>query len=49
MAMIPQEELGQADRNLFAKIIQAKRTMIQDGRTYDGMNDQAERKEEPPD
>ena len=47
--MIPQEELEQSDNRFFAKIIQAKRTTIQDGCTNDGVNDPAERNEEPPD
>ena len=49
MRMIPQEELEQADNSFFAKIILAKQTAIQDGRTDDGVNDPAEQNEEPPD
>ena len=49
MAMMSQEALKQADSIFFAKIIRAKRTTIQDGRTDEEMNDPAERNEEPPD
>ena len=49
MRMMPQETLEQADDSFFAKIIRAKRRIIQNGRTDDGGNDPAERNEEPPD
>ena len=49
VTVTPQEELEQADHSFLAKISRAKRTIIQDGRTDDGVNDQAERNEEPPD
>ena len=49
MTMIPQEELEQADNSFFAKIIWVKWTTVQYGRTDDGVNDPAERNEEPPD
>ena len=42
-------ESEQANRSFLAKILRSKRTAIQDGRTDDGMNDPAERNEEPPD
>ena len=44
-----QEEFEQADHRFFAKIIRDKKTKIQDGRTDDGVNDLAERNEEPSD
>ena len=39
----------QANISFLAKILRAKRTTIQDGRTDDGTNDPVERNEEPPD
>ena len=49
MSMTNQEALEQADHSFFAKIVRAKRTIIQDGCTDDGVNDLAKRNEEPPD
>ena len=45
---LSQDSLEQAHNNFFAKIIRAKRTIIQDGRTNDGVNDLAEENEGPP-
>ena len=42
-------ELEQNKSHFIAKILQAKRTAIQDGRTDDGTNGPAEQNEEPPD
>ena len=44
-----QDALEQADTCFFAKMIWAKQTTIQDGRTNDGVNDPVEGNEEPPD
>ena len=43
MTMMPQEALEQADNSIFAKIIRAQRTTIQDGCTDAGVNDLAEK------
>ena len=49
MSLGQSEELKQAYISFLAEIVRAKRTTIQDGRTDEGMNDPAERNEEPPD
>ena len=49
MPMMHTEDLKQANTSFLAKILRAKRTTIQDGRTDEGTNDPAERNEEPPD
>ena len=43
------EELTAANTSFLAKIVDAKRTTIQDGNMDEGPNDQAERNEESPD
>ena len=42
------EALAAANANILSKILRAKRTTIQVGRTDEGPNDQAERNEETP-
>ena len=49
MALISSEELAAANTRFLAKITQAKRMTLQDGRMDKGPNDQAERNEELPD
>ena len=43
------EDLTAANTSFLSKILHAKRTAIQDGRTDEGTNDPVERNEEPPD
>ena len=49
MSLGQSEELKQANSSFLAKILHTKYMMIQDGQTYDGTNDPAERNEELPD
>ena len=46
---VPGATSGVTNRNFIANILRAKRTIIQDRRADDGVNDPAERNEEPPD